>query len=77
MMGTLQSRVPALLQARGWTAMDLIRHGLAFNTSYRLARGEISVNIETARRLVEIFGLEKLDDVFIIVKDDEKEQQGA
>lgn len=75
MMGTLVSRVPELLRQRNWTAMDLVRRGLAYNTSYRLARGDISVTVDTARQLVEIFGLDRLDDIFVVQKNAIEERQ--
>ena len=72
-MGTVVSRVPDLLSERGWTVIDLVRRGLAINTSYRLARGETGVTLDTARQLVDIFGLNRIDDVFVYsAKEDEQ-----
>jgi hypothetical protein len=67
-MGTVVSKVPRLLAERKWSAIDLVRRGLAISTAYRLARGETGILLDTAAQLVVIFGLRRLDDVFEIVK---------
>jgi len=74
-MGTIVSLVPELLQERGWTVIDLVRRGLSINTSYRLARGETGVTIETARQLCGIFGVKKLDDIFRYAEDEQEQDR--
>ena len=67
MTNKLISKVPDLLAARKWTAVDLIRRGFSLSTAYRLARGETGVLMGTAAQVVDTFGLDRLDDVFEIV----------
>jgi hypothetical protein len=71
-MGTLVSKVPDLVAARGWGAMDLVRRGFAVNTAYRLLVGDTDVSMTTAKRLCDIFEVDHLEDVFFYVKDGEK-----
>jgi len=63
-MGDLVSRVPELLEQRGWNAMDLIRRGLTYNTAYRVARGETEITLKIAKQLCDIFEVSSIDQIF-------------
>lgn len=63
-MGDLVSRVPELLELRGWTAMDLIRRGLTYNTAYRVARGETEITLKIVKQLCDIFEVATVDQLF-------------
>lgn len=62
-MGTMISFVPQLLDSRGWSAMDLVRRGLAVDTAYKLSRGEINITMDTLTQLCDIFEVESVCDV--------------
>ena len=76
-MGSLVSRVPELLNARGWKALELVRRGLPYNTAYRVARGSTEINLRTARQLVDIFELTSINDIFVYSTKDEPEEVGG
>ncbi len=75
-MGNLESRVPELLEKRGWNAIDLIRRGLSYSTAYRVAKGDTEVTLKIARQLVDIFGLQTLDQIFRYIPDAQTERPG-
>jgi len=72
-VGALVSRVPELLAARGWSALDLVRRGLTYNTAYRIARGDTDVTAKTLCQLVDIFELESISQVLVYLRDNKQE----
>ena len=68
-MGAVVSRVPELIKSRNWKVIDLIRRGMTYNMAYRVARGEVDISLEVATMLVDIFELNKLDEVFHYVRE--------
>ena len=70
-MGDLVSRVPELLKQRGWTAMDLMRRGLTYNTAYRVTRGETEITMKIAKQLCDIFEVDSIDKIFRYTPDTE------
>jgi DNA-binding Xre family transcriptional regulator len=69
-MGTIKSKVPELLQSRGWGAMDLVRHGLSIHTAYRLVEGDIDIRVSTLQKLCNIFKVDSVGEVIIYNKHD-------
>jgi DNA-binding Xre family transcriptional regulator len=69
-MGTFINKIPKLLEERGLTPMDLIHQGMAYNTAYRVARGELDFTLTTALQLCNILGVNSLDDIIEYRKDE-------
>ncbi len=75
-MGTIVSKVPDLLEARGWTAMDLVRKAnLGVYTAYRLAAGETDITLRVLKQLCEVFGVSSIDEVITFVRSEGDAQE--
>lgn len=57
------NKIPALMQARGWTPGDLVQMGLPQNTVYRAVRGETNFTLEVVGRICQALGV-GLGDLF-------------
>lgn len=71
-MGAVVSRVPELLQERGWGAMDLVRRAnMGVGTAYKVAGGDTDFTIETLAKLCTLFGV-PIQEVVTFVADEEQ-----
>lgn len=68
----LVSRVPELLEAKGWSVNEFtgrcLLAGLSADTARRLARGDTKFNSETLAVAAKVFGLDSISDVVDIKK---------
>ena len=64
------SLVPQIMERRGWEAIDLIRRGLAYNTSFRLQRGETNLSLTTIVQACEAFEVDNIDSLFKLVRNE-------
>jgi hypothetical protein len=75
-MGELKSHVPELLEKRGWNTKTFVAHcmlaGLGQETAYRLARGDVNVNIETVKVAAKVLGVESISEVIDLEADSEQ-----
>jgi hypothetical protein len=64
MAGKLVSRVPQLLEQKGWNARTLAGHmmirGSSPDTAYRMARGETQFTTETLLMAADILGCKSI-----------------